>query len=356
MSEKNFLFVRLSSAGDVVLTFPAYFHLRRAMPESRVFWAVDERFEGLLDLLPGVEKIVFPGKTLKKSGPPAKEKMAAAASFVRLLRNASCDAAIDFQGLFKSGLISYLSGARLRLAFAPGGHDSREMNHLFQTRLVAPDALHPLSGRILYRSICLAAAACGASPSMPEVRLSIPEADRAKIDSFFDEQRRKAPFGRVILLNPFTNWPTKTWPAEKWRELIGILKRSPEFSDALFVVFWGPAERSAAEGIVSGLGGAVLAPDTTLRESFALIGRADAVVSGDSFALHAAFVSKKPVVAIFGASDPSRCAPFGSAARTVASSLPCQHCFKKACPLGTGECIKGVAPDSVANALFSLEI
>jgi len=378
MKSSNILLIRLSSAGDVVLTFPAYFYLKKRIPEAKITWAIDERFENLLDLLPdsggairkddsggairkddggesGIAKVVFPGKTLKKKDRTVGEKIAVLKSFTGALRACKYDIAIDFQGLFKSGLISYLSGAGRRLAFAPGGHDSREMNRIFQTDLLKPDDAHPLSSRIMYRSICLAAAACGESPSMPEIELAVPDADKNKMSSFFDSIKSEGPFSKTILLNPFTNWPTKTWPADKWRALIELAKKSPKFSDALFLIFWGPSEKAGAERIASGFDrGVFLAPDTTLRESFALIGRADAVISGDSFALHAAFISKKPVVAVFGASDPARCAPFGANSRTVAHSLPCQYCFKKTCKFGTNECIEGVKPVSVLDALDSL--
>jgi len=174
-------------------------------------------------------------------------------------------------------------------------------------------------------------------------------------NAFFEEARKNFEFDRVIILNPFTNWATKTWPAEKWIELIKLSRRDPRFLKTLFVLLWGPAELAAAEKIVSETGpGTMLSPPTTLREVFAFIDGADITVSGDSFALHAAYALDKPTVALFGASDPARCAPVGEKAVTATLKLPCQHCFKKTCRLNTNACINGIDASAVLSSIIKL--
>ena len=358
MAYSRILIIRLSSAGDIVLTFPAFFYLSDKFPEASIDWVVDARFSPLLDLLPGVnKKIVFPGKTLKDKSKSLSERFSALRLFLGGLRAEKYDISIDFQGLFKSGSIAFASRSKKRFSFKPGGHDSREMNHLFQTDLIDPEKpfIEGLSTKISHRSLMLASKAAGGDIQKTPIKLQIPTEDREKAASFFNEARKKFEFDKVIVLNPFTNWATKTWPVEKWIELIKLSRRDPRFLKTLFVLLWGPAELAAAEKIAADAGsGTTLSPPTTLREVFAVLDRADLAVSGDSFALHAAYVLGKPTVAIFGASDPLRCAPYGEKAETVTLKLPCQHCFKKTCRLNTNACIRDIDAGAVLESMIKL--
>jgi len=343
MAYSSILIIRLSSAGDIVLTFPAFFYLANKFPRAKIDWVVDARFSSLLDLLPGVnKKIVFPGKTLKDKTKSISERFSALRLFLGGLRADKYDLSIDFQGLFKSGSIAFASRAKKRFSFKPGGHDSREMNHLFQTDLVDPEKpfTEGLSTKIFYRSLMLASKAAGGDILKTPGKLQIPAEDHEKAASFFEDARKNFEFDRVVVLNPFTNWVTKTWPVEKWIKLITLSRRDDRFFKTLFVLLWGPAELSAAEKIAREAGpGTMLSPQTTLREVFAFLDSSDITISGDSFALHAAHMLGRPTVSLFGASDPARCAPAGEKAETVTLKLPCQHCFKKTCRLNTNACI-----------------
>ncbi len=385
MKYSKILILRLSAAGDIVLTFPAFFFLAANSGGAAIDWAVDERFADLLDLLPGVnKKILFPSKTLKSKTVSYLAKTSAAWNFIKEVRRGGYDLVIDFQGLFKSGVVSFLSGCRTRAAFAPGGHDSRELNHWLNNKIISVPETGPLASKIIYRSICLAAGAIDAAPpaGYQPRKLISPPGDNAKINSFIDEISRAGRGGneggvvngsdndgggcnsvsKIITINPFTNWSTKTWPVDKWIELIKLIRRDDILKESPVVILWGPAEKAAAESIAASDELSYISPPTSFKEVFSLIDRSCAVISGDSFALHAAFVLNKPAAALFGASDPARCAPFGDNAALITRKLECQHCFKKICPLSgtaagdeTGDnvnaCITGILPEEVLKAL-----
>ncbi len=387
MKYSKILILRLSAAGDIVLTFPAFFFLASGIGGGCVIdWAVDERFADLLDLLPGVnKKILFPSKTLKSKTASYIAKARAAWNFIKEIRRGGYDLVIDFQGLFKSGAVSFLSGCRARAAFAPGGHDSREFNHWLNNKIISVPETGPLASKIIYRSLCLAAGAIDAAPpgGYQPRKLITPPGDNAKINSFIDEISRAGSGGndlsgvngsggynyapKIIVLNPFTNWPTKTWPADKWIELVKLIRRDEILKKSPAVILWGPAEKAAAESIAASDGLSFISPPTSFKEVFSLIDRSDAVISGDSFALHAAFILNKPAAALFGASDPARCAPFGDKTALVTQKLDCQHCFKKICPLcgaaaaatsaaaaAANACITGITPQEVLTALHTI--
>jgi ADP-heptose:LPS heptosyltransferase len=127
------LLIRLSALGDVVHTLPAASFLQENLPDAKLTWIVEPPFVDLLENNPAVDDvIVFPKKKISAelSNPmrwlsPTSEFR----QFVALLKERKFTAAIDFQGLFKSGAIAFLSGAATRVGFA----QARELSPLFMT-------------------------------------------------------------------------------------------------------------------------------------------------------------------------------------------------------------------------------
>ena len=73
----------------------------------------------------------------------------------------------------------------------------------------------------------------------------------------------------------------------------------------------GPQEQEIAAEVVRASGGVVLAPEFTLERLIALTRRACLVIAGDTGPLHLACALGKPVVGIYGPTDPKRNGPFG---------------------------------------------
>jgi heptosyltransferase-1 len=74
----------------------------------------------------------------------------------------------------------------------------------------------------------------------------------------------------------------------------------------------GPREETLAEAIVTGTGGAATSTHCTLVQLIALTRRIALCVAGDTGPLHMACALGRPVVGIFGPTDPSRNGPFGT--------------------------------------------
>ena len=132
---RRILIVKLSSIGDVIHTLPCLAAIEKRLPFARVDWVVEDVAANLLDGHPQLFHLyTIPKKRWRSSG------MSIFASeiipFFRELRQQHYDVAIDFQGLTKSGLVSYFSGAKRRIGFK--GEDSKEINALFMTERVKP--------------------------------------------------------------------------------------------------------------------------------------------------------------------------------------------------------------------------
>jgi heptosyltransferase-1 len=76
-----------------------------------------------------------------------------------------------------------------------------------------------------------------------------------------------------------------------------------------------------ADVIVKGTSGAAIPLATSLQQLIALTRRAALFVAGDTGPLHLACALGRPVVGIYGPTDPSRNGPFGTKFRVLRSPL-----------------------------------
>ena len=121
-------------------------------------------------------------------------------------------------------------------------------------------------------------------------------------------------------------------------------------------VFGSARDASIAEQVCELAGGDCqnLAGRTTLEQAIDLLSLADMVVSNDSGLMHVAAALGRPVVAIYGSSDPGFTPPLSKQARIVRLGLECSPCFKRECPLGHLNCLKELQPERVEVAMAEL--
>jgi heptosyltransferase-1 len=111
----------------------------------------------------------------------------------------------------------------------------------------------------------------------------------------------------VVLLSPGAGWGAKRWPAERY----GAVARDLAQGGCKVLVNAGPDEQAIAVDVVNASGGVVQAPEFTLERLIALTRRINLLIAGDTGPLHLACALGKPVVGIYGPTDPSRNGPFG---------------------------------------------
>jgi len=197
------------------------------------------------------------------------------------------------------------------------------------------------------RFVALAAGADAALPSMEPPRLEIRTADVRAAAQALGAQ--KSAGRRVLALCPGAEYgPAKQWPTVHFAELGRQLARQ-----GWDVWLFGSARDIAVcEGIAATCKVVTnLAGRTTLEQAVDLMSLADAVVSNDSGLMHVAAALDRPLVALYGSSDPGFTPPLNARHEIVNLGLDCSPCFKRECPLGTTACLVDMSVAQVEDAL-----
>jgi len=304
------LVVRLSSIGDVVHTLPALAALSRAGWEAG--WVVEPPSRALLELNPLVSQLVVA---------PSRRAFgwAHAAAAVRALRRRRYDAALDFQGLWKSAAWARLAGARRSLGF------ERVARREAGSELLLHDtARGPEDGHVIDKNLALLRPLGIEAAGLREFPLPLHGEAVARVD----EGLRGLAGDGFVVLNPGGGWASKLWPAERFGELareLAALGLRP-------LVSWGPGEQALADRVVAASGGvAVRSFPTTLVDYVEIARRARLVVAADTGPLHLACAVGTPVVALFGPTDPARNGPFATDDVVVRRTPPCAPCYSRSC-------------------------
>ena len=160
----------------------------------------------------------------------------------------------------------------------------------------------------------------------------------------------KLPDGPVLGLCPGAEYgPAKRWPAVYFATVAEAMR------DKGWTVwlFGSGKDVEATQAIAHQVGEGCLdlGGKTSLGEAIDLMAMCDAVVSNDSGLMHVAAATGRPLVAIYGSSDPGFTPPLNEKASILRLGLECSPCFKRECPLGHTRCLYDIKPEQVINAL-----
>jgi heptosyltransferase-2 len=149
--------------------------------------------------------------------------------------------------------------------------------------------------------------------------------------------------------------PAKRWPARHFAALAQwVREREP---GAQVAMLGSPKDREACDEILR-IAGAErlynLAGTTRLDEAIALIAHASAVVANDSGLLHIASALNRPVIALYGPTDPDHAPPFSDVARALSLRIDCSPCRQRECPLGHHNCMEKLEPGMAWDALLPM--
>ena len=376
---ERILLIKLSALGDVVHTVALLNALRRHYPAARIDWLLKPSLAELIRHHPAVSNVLVYGKNhteaprynwdgvklwLQIMRDPQQLGM------LRELRRARYDLVIDVQSQLRTGFLGLVTGAPVRIGFDRprrevweaagrslppgtmkrswrGARDQSWVAFTHHIRLENFD-LHAVD-RYLRVGHML-----GIPDVVADFDFPISKTASDRIDHLLGDAGIAAT-DKPIVIAPATLWETKRWRPESLTEVARHFQRSGR----KVVLIGSPAERVECEAIAQAVPGiANLAGRTSLIEVAALIRRAAICLSNDSGPMHMAVALGRPVVGIFGPTNPQWVGPYKRGDAVLRADLPCSPCnlrVLKSCPHDHA-CMREIMPRHVIDRMEALII
>src|SRR6266568_4347146 len=329
------LVVRLRSIGDVVLTTPTLFALRRFLPKAQIDILLEDWVAPVLDGFEHVDNVI----TMQRGSAVSRLRVA------RRLRAERYDVVYNLHGGTTATLLTRATGARHRVGFAHYQYQKLH-NHLAPSSLLlwGKDKAHSVE-----QQLALIGWTGVPVTDRPPTHLAVTEYAVAAVA----EKLRAAGLDEATpfaLVHPTASYATKQWATDKFARVVEHLALRQLVSVAISAPAEAPLvqemKRSASAPIVGVM-------DLSLPEVSALAARARLFVGNDSGIAHIAAAVGAPSVVIFGSSNVNHWRPWSNApAEVVLEELPCQPCHGYFCEkFPEPECILRVPAERVTAAI-----
>ena len=317
------------------MTTPAVKAIRRHFPLARISILAKPWVAPVFAHSPRIDEMIVFDDPGRHSGPAGIWRLSGQ------LRQKRFDAAILLQNAIEAALIATAARIPRRMGFATDGRGL-----LLTDRVWRRPGVKRLHQSRYYLEMLKGL-------NMPEhgrdLELELDPVDREWAQGFL------RPYGigagdLVVGLNPSATYgPAKQWFIDRWAELGDRLARD---KGARVLIFGGPADRDLGRDLAGRMACRPLdlCGRTTLGRAMALIETCGLFVTNDSGLMHVAAALNRPLVAIFGSTDPVATGPLGPNSRVVRTRLPCSPCLKTHCPLGHTACMASIGVDAVAAA------
>lgn len=339
--------------GSILLATPMMTELRRRFPTARITLFTFERNRELGRILTCVDEVV-------------SVRTDSFCSFARDLfarlwqfRRKRFDVAFDLEFFSKfSTIVTYLSGARLRVGF--------QLRSLWRGDLLT----HPVymnQHRHITRDFLAMAEAVGVELPDPAVLSAAPSPDCVCISPEAEARAAKIVSeggdGPVVALNPNASELSyeRRWPAERFVQLTKRLREA--IPTARVFLIGGEGDRAYVEPLSRQCGPDVtsLAGQLSVEELLPFLARCDLFITNDSGPLHMAAMMGTPTLSFFGPETPEFYGPLGGESRTAVFykylyCSPCLSAYNVKTPVcqGDNRCLHRIGVDEVAARALSM--
>lgn len=356
------LIIRTGAFGDILMGTSLLASLRLAFPKAHLTWLVEHSEVQAIDANPYIDEYLqwdsaFWKKMLRRGLYPWWIIQALRAR--KLLREKKYDILISFQPEEWPLLLQGVAAAMTVGIFDTFRRFYGVEQTSRYTRLYTYAYTHPNLPEHRIDQYLLTLEALGIPPApYPLMSIGYTHEDSVCVDRFLSDQGITSD-EHLIVLAPFTTWPTKCWNSERFVSLGDELALK---GCGRIIIISSNKERSAAEILAAQMliSPIVAGGSLSFRQMAALIDRASLVVSGDTGPMHVAAALMKPQVALFGPTSPKWYGPKSANAISLLHPVPCGPCDQKACP-NTGreymQCMTLLPVEEVIKAaLHQLEI
>ena len=335
IAANRILVIQFRMIGDVLLNTPVVRALRQHYPESYLVYCTEPIPAPVLTHNPWLDEVLIQ---------PRHATWRQQLAMIARVRQQRFDLVVDLMGNPRSALLTLLSGARHRLAFARFPRslcynhrvartpEIKDYTVLERLRLLAPLGIHTT-----------------------DIALDMPYPDEigAEVSGFL-QAHDIAPHEFLICIDPTSYVPTREWPGSSFSQLVDLLHQR---LGARVCLLWGPGEKAKVKAIAAAATSKpLLHPSWELTHLAALLDRADLFIGNDSAPKHIAVSQQTPTLSITGAQDPINWVAPEPHHQAVFAGLPCQPCYQRHCgpPLDIA-CLRTLSVDTVFHAVQRLK-
>lgn len=334
---RSILLVQLDHLGDALLTAAVLPDLRRRFPEARLEVLAAPWNREVFKASPLIDHVHVSRWNRFAGGWRPGWLPATLAWGWRLRRR--FDVAIDVRGEFPQAALIWLTGARRRVGWDCGGGG-----------FLLTDGAAYVPGRPEIESRLALLALLGVRPGrrLLSRRRWFKPGEKARRHA----RRRWRALGPAsaprVVLHIGGGSQAKRWPAAHWQELLGRI--IVEY-DARIVLIGSQSERVISRAVTGGRNWPALADLTgqlSLRETAALVERADLLIGADSGPAHlAAAVGTSAITLFSGTNRVRQWRPWGRRVLVARHGVPCSPCHLRQCPLAAHPCMTELTPQAV---------
>ena len=332
------LLIKPSALGDVVHTLPVLVKLRARYPRAQIDWLITPENAEVVRYHPALSNVVlFARRDFSKRG----RRWRAFVSFFDLLkqiRSAKYELIIDMHGQVRSAFFALISGARVRIGFdrpvkrgltvsaehdlknipSHGWRGAREGSWIAYTHRIPIPTLdvHAID-RYLWVAPLL-----GLDDNPPDLTIHLSPQATNKVNRLLEEHGVPASKPLVVLV-PGTIWETKHWTIEGFA---GVARQFLQDGFAVALAGTTRDQQRCRQIAAAAPGTCDLSGKTTPADLAALIRRAEVAVTNDSGSMHVAASLGKPMVSVFGPTNPVHIGPYERPESVVRLDLPCSPC------------------------------
>jgi lipopolysaccharide heptosyltransferase II len=343
--------IRLDLLGDALFTLPLLEGLRSRYPRARVVMLTLPYTAPLARLSPAVDRVIEIDtnriRTIRGLADPRTWRQYLAA--LRELRAERLDLAISVYGQMAS-LWARLSGAHRTVGYEAEAYPAVLSDVLTGGR--HRERIHEVEYiRRLGRHVDAPA------PSALALSLPLEVSERARV--LLAGHGVGHDRALVIIHAGSINGSAKRWPAASWSRFADELHTR---TGACIALIGAKADAPLAREVAAMATAPIieLAGCTDVLELAGLIEKAALVASGDSGPLHLAVALGRPLLAVYGPTDPAIYGPYRPRAPVELhrTDLPCSPCYTLAataeCPLGDPICMRLVSVDAMVRGAVQL--
>ena len=335
---KKYLIIGPSWVGDMVMAQSLFIDLKRREKECQIDVLAPAWTAALIDRMPEVSELVAGNFNHGKLSLGERLRLGKA------LRSRNYSNAIVLPNSLKSALVPAIAKVPVRT----GWLGEQRWGLINDIRRLDKKTI-PMT---VQRFIALGLASDANVRSIENVPPPHLRVDKEQVEQIL-ETHNLATDKRVLVLCPGAEFgESKQWPVAHYAEVadyyiasgwqVWLMVSDKDIAACNEIIEYNPQDCH------------VLAGKTTLPQAIDLMSLASLVVSNDSGLMHIAAALQKPLVAIYGSTDPGHTPPLSANHVIARLELECSPCFERSCPLQHLNCLRDLSPQQVISLSESL--